>query len=242
MDDNINLNDFRELVIYDPIQEEMEDEADDTCNAINQSNESIPCRSSMSSKHKSRKRDSAALFDISLEDLTEPDFAGLLTEKHSGKLWFCVLIDQHLCIFPSQDPDEVAYDVVIMPCCQISLDDRLMRTPVFRLTQSGMQPWVFVASDNDKLKEWMKVLTIAASAGKRDRDQNNSGEKLYSHTQMQPPQMQSIDEEEEEETVVQHQDEQLPVYSSLSVVNGVLAQSSHNSSTSVCEKVIGLIS
>ena len=169
--EEINLNDLRELVIYHPI-EEQEDESgndnDDSCNnlVIKTPTELNTDNNSSANKRKSRKRDSAALFDISLEDLTEPDFAGVLKEKHSEKLWWCVLIDQHLCIFPSQDPDEVAYDVLIMPCCQISLDDRLLRTPVFRLTQSGMAPWVFVASNNDELKEWMKVLTIAASAGK----------------------------------------------------------------------------
>ena len=85
-----------------------------------------------------------------------------------------------------------------MPCCQISLDDRLLRTPVFRLTQSGMAPWVFVASNNDELKEWMKVLTIAASAGKHSSSQTtNSSEKQFSVVP-QAPLMHSIVEEEEE--------------------------------------------
>jgi len=204
--EEINLNDLRELVIYHPIEEE-EDESDnnddDSCNnlGVNTPTELNSSNHSPVNKRKSRKRDSAALFDISLEDLTEPDFAGLLKEKHSEKLWWCVLIDQHLCIFPSQDPDEVAYDVLIMPCCQISLDDRLMRTPVFRLTQSGMSPWVFVASNNDELKEWMKVLTIAASAGKHSSTQaTNSGEKQIS-VAPQASIMHSIMEEEEEEPV-----------------------------------------
>lgn len=195
---------MRQLVIYHPTEEE-EDTSDNneddvhhhsTLNTLNELNTS---NCSPVNKRKSRKRDSAALFDISLEDLTEPDFAGLLREKHSEKLWWCVLIDQHLCIFPSQDPEEVAYDVIIMPCCQISLDDRLMRTPVFRLTQSDMAPWVFVASNNDELKEWMKVLTIAASAGKHSSvAPSNTNEKKLS-APPQAPLMQSILEEEEEE-------------------------------------------
>ena len=201
--EEINLNDLRELVIYHPIEEE-EDESDnnndDSCNTlgVKTPTELNTSNHSPVNKRKSRKRDSAALFDISLEDLTEPDFAGVLKEKHSEKLWWCVLIDQHLCIFPSQDPDEVAYDVLIMPCCQISLDDRLLRTPVFRLTQSGMAPWVFVASNNDELKEWMKVLTIAASAGKHSSSQaTNSIEKQVSVVP-KAPLMHSIVEEEEE--------------------------------------------
>lgn len=201
--EEFNLNDLRELVIYHPIEED-EDESDtndddDQSNlALNASGELNTSNRSPVNRRKSRKRDSAALFDISLEDLTEPDFAGILKEKHSEKLWWCVLIDQHLCIFPSQDPDEVAYDVIIMPCCQISLDDRLMRTPVFRLTQSGMAPWVFVASNNEELKEWMKVLTIAASAGKHSSPQaSNTDEKQFS-VAPQVPLMQSIMEEEEE--------------------------------------------
>lgn len=197
--EEINLNDLRELVIYHPIEEE-EDESDNNDDDV-QSNLTLNASGGFRSpinKRKSRKRDSAALFDISLEDLTEPDFAGILKEKHSEKLWWCVLLDQHLCIFPSQDPDEVAYDVLIMPCCQISLDDRLMRTPVFRLTQVGMAPWVFVASNNDELKEWMKVLTIAASAGKHTSVQaTNSEEKQFS-VAPQASVMQSIMEEEEE--------------------------------------------
>lgn len=204
--EEINLNDLRELVIYHPIEEEEDDSGndnDDSCNSVvvNAPTELNTSNHSPVNKRKSRKRDSAALFDISLEDLTEPDFAGVLKEKHSEKLWWCVLIDQHLCIFPSQDPDEVAYDVLIMPCCQISLDDRLLRTPVFRLTQSGMAPWVFVASNNDELKEWMKVLTIAASAGKHSSSQTtNSSEKQFSVVP-QAPLMHSIVEEEEEEAV-----------------------------------------
>lgn len=129
---------MRELVIYHPFDEDEESDSTDDDNpnnlALNNSNQLNNSNRSPVNKRKSRKRDSAALFDISLEDLCEPDFAGYLREKHSEKLWWCVLIDQHLCIFPSRDPNEVAYDVMIMPCCQISLDDRLMRTPVFRLT------------------------------------------------------------------------------------------------------------
>ena len=74
-----------------------------------------------------------------------------------------------------------------------------MRTPVFRLTQSDMVPWVFVASNNDELKEWMKVLTIAASAGKHSSvAPSNTNEKKLS-APPQAPLMQSILEEEEEE-------------------------------------------
>ena len=165
-------------MIYDPITEENEEEDEEEEDEENdetetneamlpvpEGNEMKRCRSPPPPR-KSRKRDSAALFDISVGDLPDPDLAGILTEKHSGKEWWCVLVDQHLCIFPSQDPDDIAYDVVILPCCQISLDDRLMRTPVFRLTQSGMTPWVLVAENNAELKEWIHALTTAASGGK----------------------------------------------------------------------------
>ena len=205
MDEELTLNDLRELVIYHPIEEEDSDSNDVNSQddlTLNDSNPLNNSNRSPSNKRKSRKRDSAALFDISLEDLCEPDFAGFLKEKHSEKAWWCVLIDQHLCIFPSQDPDEVAYDVIIMPCCQISLDDRLLRTPVFRLTQSGMAPWVFVASNNDELKEWMKVLTVAASAGKNASTQaSNSEEKQFSASHQMPVMQSIVEEEEEEETV-----------------------------------------
>lgn len=154
---------MRELVIYDPIEEEDEDEEDDGNDDVDPLQLSNCSRTSIK---RSRKRDSAVLFDISLGDLEDFDLAGFLVEKHSGKEWFCVLMDQHFCLFPSQDANELAYDVVILPCCQISLDDRLMRTPVFRLTQPGMAPWVLVAKDNDELKEWVSALTTAASGGK----------------------------------------------------------------------------
>ena len=234
MDEEINLNDLRELVLYHPIEEEEEEESDSSNDddphnnlALCGSNQLNTSNRSPVNKRKSRKRDSAALFDISLEDLTEPDFAGLLKEKHSEKLWWCVLIDQHLCIFPSQDPDEVAYDVIIMPCCQISLDDRLMRTPVFRLTQSGMTPWVFVASNNNILKEWMKVLTIAASAGNNSSSQaTKSEEKQFSVTH-QAPVMQSIVEEEEEPI---EEEEEPPPCSLKSDFNPASAQLNNNSS------------
>lgn len=206
MDEELTLNDLRELVIYHPIEEEDSDSNDVNSQddlTLNDSNPLNNPNRSPRNKRKSRKRDSAALFDISLEDLCEPDFAGFLKEKHSEKAWWCVLIDQHLCIFPSQDPDEVAYDVIIMPCCQISLDDRLLRIPVFRLTQSGMAPWVFVASNNDELKEWMKVLTVAASAGKNASTQASNSEEKQFTASHQTPVMQSIVEEEEEDQTVE---------------------------------------
>lgn len=194
---------MRELVIYHPFEEDEESDSTDDDNpsnlAVNNSNQLNNSNRSPVNKRKSRKRDSAALFDISLEDLCEPDFAGYLREKHSEKLWWCVLIDQHLCIFPSRDPNEVAYDVIIMPCCQISLDDRLMRTLVFRLTQSDMAPWVFVASNNDELKEWMKVLTVAASSGKESSTQATKSEEKTPVCHKAPA-MQAIVEEEEEES------------------------------------------
>ena len=227
---------MHELVIYHPFEEDEEesDSSDDhTRNkvALNSSNQLNNSHSSPVNKRKSRKRDSAALFDISLEDLTEPDFAGLLKEKHSEKLWWCVLIDQHLCIFPSRDPDEVAYDVIIMPCCQISLDDRLMRTPVFRLTQSNMAPWVFVASNNDELKEWMKVLTVAASAGKNASTQVAKPEEKQHSVSHQAPVMQAIvEEQEEEEEEEEENEEQLTSSSLKSKVNPASAQLNNNSS------------
>ncbi|XP_032230855.2 uncharacterized protein LOC5506548 isoform X2 [Nematostella vectensis] len=163
---DINLSAMREIVIYDPIEEEEEEE--DTGDEEGMENDFLNVSSSSRvSLKRSRKRDSAVLFDISLGDLEgASDMSGYLTEKHSGKQWWCVLMDQHLCLFPNRDPDELAYDVVIMPCCQISLDDRLMRTPVFRLSQPGMVPWVMVAKDNQELKDWVKALTVAASGGK----------------------------------------------------------------------------
>ena len=232
MDEDLNLNDLRELVIYHPIEEEDSDSNDVNSQddlTLNDSNPLNNCNRSPRNKRKSRKRDSAALFDISLEDLCEPDFAGFLKEKHSEKSWWCVLIDQHLCIFPSQDPDEVAYDVIIMPCCQISLDDRLLRAPVFRLTQSDMAPWVFVASNNDELKEWMKVLTIAASAGKNASSQSSKSEEKQLSTSHQTPVMQSIVEEEEEEEEETVEDE-LPSCSLKLEDNPGPAQFDNNSS------------
>lgn len=231
LDEELNLNDLRELVIYHPIEEVEDSDSNDDNNpgdlALKASNSLNTANHSPINKRKSRKRDSAALFDISLEDLCEPDFAGFLKEKHSEKLWWCVLIDQHLCIFPSQDPDEVAYDVIIMPCCQISLDDRLMRTPVFRLTQSDMAPWVFVASNNDELKEWMKVLTIAASAGKNSSTQASDSEQKNFSVPHQTPVMQSIVEEEEEEDETS---EELPPLHSKVDNKSPPAQSDKNSS------------
>lgn len=228
--EEINLNDLRELVIYHPIEEEdhESDNNDDQSNlALNVSGGLNTSNRSPVNKRKSRKRDSAALFDISLEDLTEPDFAGIRKEKHSEKLWWCVLIDQHLCIFPSQDPDEVAYDVIIMPCCQIALDDRLMRTPVFRLTQSDMAPWVFVASNNDELKEWMKVLTIAASAGRHSSTQASHLDEKQFSVAPQVPLMQSIMEEEEEPA---DEEDQVPLCPLQSDVNPDSSQLYKNSS------------
>lgn len=158
---------MRELVIYDPIEEEDEEDEEEEDEEDEEDFDPLKLSTgSRSSIKRSRKRDSAVLFDISLGDLEDFDLAGFLTEKHSGKDWYCVLMDQHLCLFPSQDANELAYDVVILPCCQISLDDRLMRTPVFRLTQPGMAPWVLVAKDNEELKEWISALTTAASGGK----------------------------------------------------------------------------
>lgn len=125
----------------------------------------------------------------------EPDFAGFLKEKHSGKQWWCVVQDQHLCMFPSKDPDEVAYDVIIMPCCQITLDDRLLRTPVFRLMQSGMTPWVMEAKHNDELREWMNVLTVATSGGSYGAT-NTPPDKPAAKTAAKP-QMFAIEEEED---------------------------------------------
>ncbi|XP_074627421.1 uncharacterized protein LOC141885401 isoform X5 [Acropora palmata] len=232
LDEELNINNLRELVIYHPIEcnEDSDDNDDDnhdelTLNEINTLNTSNP---SPVNKRKSRKRDSAALFDISLEDLCEPDYAGFLREKHSEKLWWCVLIDQHLCIFPSRDPDEVAYDVVIMPCCQISLDDRLMRTPVFRLTQSDMAPWVFVASNNDELKDWMKVLTIAASAGKKPHNEVSNSEEKQLCKPCKGPAMQSIVEEEEE--IMEEEDALLPCFSNSEIISAAHSQVNGNSS------------
>lgn len=228
LDEEININELRELVIYHPFEEEEDtDSNDDNTHdnlVLNGSNEQNTSNRSPVNKRKSRKRDSAALFDISLEDLTEPDFAGLLKEKHSEKLWWCVLIDQHLCIFPSQEPDEVAYDVIIMSCCQISLDDRLMRTPVFRLTQSGMVPWVFVAANNNELKEWMKVLTIAASDGKNSSTQATNLEEKQFSVSNKVPVMQSIVEEEEEEEEIIDEEQELPSSSLKPEINPASAQ------------------
>lgn len=200
---------MRELVIYDPIEEEEEEDDDDD------EDETDPLKlssSSRSSIKRSRKRDSAVLFDITLGDLEDFDLAGFLVEKHSLKQWYCVLMDQHLCLFPSQDPTEVAYDVVILPYCQISLDDRLMRTPVFRLTQPGMTPWVLVAKNNEELKEWINALTTAASGGKYSMT-NSAGavsERRSSKTScgqsMQAITEEEFAEEEEEEEEEKEQD------------------------------------
>lgn len=115
-----------------------------------------------------RKRDSSTLFDISLDDITEPDHSGFLTEKHSGKEWWCVLQDQHLCMFPSQNPQELAYDVLLVPCCEISLDDVYTESPVFRLTQVGSTPWVFSAGIERNLRAWIRALYRAC--GRDDAD------------------------------------------------------------------------
>ena len=118
-----------------------------------------------------RKRDSSTLFDISLDDLTEPDHSGILEEKHSGKEWWCVLQDQHLCMFPSQNPQELAYDVLLVPCCEISLDDAYTESPVFRLTQVGSTPWVFSAGIERNLRAWIRALCRAS--GRDDVDGRN---------------------------------------------------------------------
>ena len=122
-----------------------------------------------------RKRDSSALFDISLDDLTEPDHSGTLREKHSGKEWWCVLQDQHLCMFPSQNPQELAYDVLLVSCCEISLDDVYAESPVFRLTQVGSTPWVFSAGIERNLRAWIRALYRAC--GKDDMFSRSDGKK-----------------------------------------------------------------
>ena len=122
-----------------------------------------------------RKRDSSTLFDISLDDLTEPDHSGFLVEKHSGKEWWCVLQDQHLCMFPSQNPQELAYDVLLVPCCEISLDDVYTESPVFRLTQVGSTPWVFSAGIERNLRAWIRALYRAC--GRDDADWSMRGSK-----------------------------------------------------------------
>ena len=95
--EEINLNDLRELVIYHPIEEEQDESDngnDNSCNNIvNAPTELNTSNHSPVNKRKSRKRDSAALFDISLEDLTEPDFAGVLkknTVKNSGGVFLLI--------------------------------------------------------------------------------------------------------------------------------------------------------
>ncbi|XP_046851048.1 uncharacterized protein LOC124444469 isoform X2 [Xenia sp. Carnegie-2017] len=115
-----------------------------------------------------RKRDSSTLFDISLDDLTEPNHSGFLIEKHSGKDWWCVLQDQHLCMFPSKNREELAYDVLLVPCCEISLDDAFNNSPVFRLTQVGSTPWVFSAGTERNLRAWLRALYRAC--GRDDAD------------------------------------------------------------------------
>lgn len=75
-----------------------------------------------------------------------------------------------------------------------------MRTPVFRLTQSDMAPWVFVASNNDELKEWMKVLTVAASAGKESSTQATKSEEKTPVCHKAPAMQAIVEEEEEEES------------------------------------------
>lgn len=123
-----------------------------------------------------RKRDSSTLFDISLDDLTEPDHSGILEEKHSGKEWWCVLQDQHLCMFPSQNPEELAYDVLLVPCCEISLDDAYTESPVFRLTQVGSTPWVFSAGIERNLRAWIRALCRASGRDDVDgKSFNHSG-------------------------------------------------------------------
>lgn len=62
-----------------------------------------------------------------------------------------------------------------------------------------MAPWVFVASNNDELKEWMKVLTVAASAGKESSTQATKSEEKTPVCHKAPA-MQAIVEEEEEES------------------------------------------
>ena len=90
-----------------------------------------------------------------------------------------------------------------------------------------MEPWVFVASNNDELKEWMKVLTIAASAGKHSSIQaTKSDEKQFSVTP-QPPLMHSIIEEEEE---LADDEEESPLNSLKSEANHVSSESFKKSS------------
>ena len=209
---DVNLNDFRQLILYDPIEEEGEDETDSDTDDDKLKLSANNVKDVCMSPKRSRKRDSAALFDITLDDLGEPDFAGFLTEKHSGQQWWCVLQDMHLCMFPSRDPDEVAYDVIIMPCCQISLDDRLLRTPVFRLMQSGMPPWVLMAKDTRELKEWMNVLTVATTGGSFAAT-NKPPEKPTSKVAVKP-QMFSIEEEEDAGEEIPDQPNKTPSSSS----------------------------
>ena len=59
-----------------------------------------------------------------------------------------------------------------------------------------MAPWVFVASNNDELKEWMKVLTVAASAGKESSTQATKSEEKTPVCHKAPA-MQAIVEEEQ---------------------------------------------
>jgi hypothetical protein len=134
---------------------------------VNGTKPEVVRREDKSSKPR-RKRDSSTLFDISLDDLTEPDHSGFLVEKHSGKEWWCVLQDQHLCMFPSQNPQELAYDVLLVPCCEISLDDVYTESPVFRLTQVGSTPWVFSAGIERNLRAWIRALHRAC--GRDDAD------------------------------------------------------------------------
>lgn len=169
---------------------------------LNESKVELVRRVGNSSKPR-RKRDSSTLFDISLDDLTEPDHSGFLTEKHSGKDWWCVLQDQHLCMFPSQNSQELAYDVLLIPCCEISLDDVYTESPVFRLTQVGSTPWVFSAGIERNLRAWIRALYRAC--GKDDSDWNMRsskkcrGRKLKHEKRNMKVLTSTIDESEERE-------------------------------------------
>lgn len=96
--EEINLNDLREFVIYYLIEEEEDDlgnDNDDSCNSVvvNVLIELNIFNYFFVNKRKSRKRDSAVLFDIFFEDLIELDFVGVFKEKYSEKFWWCVFID-----------------------------------------------------------------------------------------------------------------------------------------------------
>lgn len=182
---------------------------------IVQSNPEVVKREGKGSKPR-RKRDSSTLFDISLDDLTEPDHSGFLAEKHSGKEWWCVLQDQHLCMFPSQNPQELAYDVLLVPCCEISLDDVYNESPVFRLTQVGSTPWVFSAGIERNLRAWIRALYRACgrddadwsmrsskkSRGRKDKKQKRNMKVLTSTIDESEEVEETLEEVEEKKVVI----------------------------------------